>query len=67
MGKVLYLASSSEDRDEATQKFADVLQKDAPAGVRWHHEKMPEERHATIFHPAALKAFRAVLKPDNKR
>jgi predicted alpha/beta superfamily hydrolase len=67
LGKVLYLASSSEDRDDVTQKFADVLKKDAPAGVRWHHEKMPEEKHATIYHPAALKAFRAVLKPDKKR
>jgi predicted alpha/beta superfamily hydrolase len=67
LGKVLYLASSSEDRGDATQKFADVLKKDAPAGVRWHHEKMPEEKHATIYHPAALKAFRAVLKPDKKR
>ena len=65
--KVLYLASSSEDRDDATQKFADVLKKDAPAGVRWHHEKMPEEKHATIYHPAALKAFRVVLKADKKR
>jgi predicted alpha/beta superfamily hydrolase len=67
LGKVLYLASSSEDRGDMTQKFADVLKKDAPAGVRWHHEKIPEEKHATIYHPAALKAFRAVLKPDKKR
>ena len=67
LSKALYLASSSEDRDDVTQKFADVLKKDAPAGVRWHHEKMLEEKHATIYHPAALKAFRAVLKPDKKR
>jgi hypothetical protein len=30
-------------------------------GVRWHYEKMPEEKHATIYHPAALKAFRMML------
>jgi uncharacterized protein len=60
--KTLYLASSSEDR-EATQRFADVLGKDAPTGLRWHYEKMPDEKHSTIYHPAALKAFRAVFKP----
>ncbi|HEV7893855.1 MAG TPA: alpha/beta hydrolase-fold protein [Pyrinomonadaceae bacterium] len=60
--KTLYLVSSSEDT-EATQRFADVLVKDAPAGLRWHYEKMPDEKHSTIYHPAALKAFRAVFKP----
>jgi uncharacterized protein len=60
--KTLYLASSGEDT-EVTQRFADVLGKDAPAGLRWHYEKMPDEKHSTIYHPAALKAFRAVFKP----
>jgi predicted alpha/beta superfamily hydrolase len=60
--KTLYLASSGEDT-EATQRFADILGKDAPPGLRWHHEKMPDEKHSTIYHPAALKAFRAVFKP----
>ena len=61
-GKTLYLASSDDDR-EVTQRFADVLGKQAPAGLNWHYEKMPEEKHSTIYHPAALKAFRAVFKP----
>lgn len=60
--KTLYLASSGEDT-EGTPRFADVLGKEAPAGLRWHYERMPEEKHATIYHPAALKAFRAVFKP----
>ncbi len=60
--KTLYLASSSDD-PEATQRFADILGKQAPPGLRWHYEKMPEEKHSTIYHPAALKAFRAVFKP----
>jgi hypothetical protein len=49
--------------------LATTLARDAPPDVRWHYEKMPEEKHSTIFHPAALKAFRAVLKPpaDRKR
>lgn len=61
-GKTLYLASSSEDT-EGTRRFADVLGKEAPPGLRWHYEKMPDEKHSTIYHPAALKAFRAVFKP----
>jgi predicted alpha/beta superfamily hydrolase len=62
--KVLYLAGSSEDGIVGvTQRFADTLAKNAPPGLHWHYEKMPDEKHSTIYHPAALKAFRAVLKP----
>jgi hypothetical protein len=43
--------------------LATILAKNAPPGLDWHYEKMPEEKHSTIFHPAALKAFRSVLKP----
>ncbi|MFL6257787.1 MAG: alpha/beta hydrolase [Pyrinomonadaceae bacterium] len=60
--KKLYLASSGDDT-EVTQRFADILGKDAPTGLRWHYEKMPDEKHSTIYHPAALKAFRAMFKP----
>ena len=62
--KAVYLASSREkELADVTRAFADVLRADAPPGVRWHHERMPDEGHGTIFHPAALKAFRAVLRP----
>ncbi len=64
LNKTLYFASSSEDTVEITQRFAVILGKNAPSGVRWHYEKMPDEKHSTIYHPAALKAFRAVFKPD---
>ncbi|HKE48773.1 MAG TPA: alpha/beta hydrolase-fold protein [Rhodanobacteraceae bacterium] len=65
-GRTLYIAASSEQRGDvdAVQVLADLLRADAPAGVSWHYEKMPEEKHATIYHPAALKAFRTVFKPD---
>jgi predicted alpha/beta superfamily hydrolase len=62
--KTLYFASSGEDAIVGvTQRFADSLTRNAPPGLHWHYEKMPEEKHSTIYHPAALKAFRAVLKP----
>lgn len=60
----LYLASSSEAGIASeVQRLSDVLQKQAPSGLQWHVEKMPEETHGTIYQPAALKAFRAVFKP----
>ncbi len=49
------------------QRFADTLSKNAPPALRWHYEKMPEESHATIYHPAALRAFRTLFKPDASR
>lgn len=61
--KTLYFASSSDDTAGITQRFADILSKNAGAGIKWHYEKMPDEKHSTIYHPAALKAFRAVFKP----
>jgi predicted alpha/beta superfamily hydrolase len=62
--KTLYFANSGEKEiAELARRFAEVLGENAPPGVRWHHEKMPDEKHSTIFHPAALKAFRALFKP----
>ena len=67
LAKTLYFAQSSEEAVEGVaQKFADVLTKNAPSGLRWHFEKMPDEKHSTIYHPAALKAFRALFKPAVK-
>ncbi len=60
--KTVYFASSSDGTPEIAEKFAGVLRKDAPARLHWHHEKMPEEKHSTIYHPAALKALREVFR-----
>jgi hypothetical protein len=29
--------------------------------------QMPEEKHATVYHPAALKAFRALFAPGSDK
>ena len=64
--KTLYLASSDEKVIAAvTQQFAGVLTTNAPSTIRWHYERMPDEKHSTIYQPAALKAFRVVFKPRN--
>ena len=61
--KFLFVASSADNVVDS-QPFADILAKNAPPNVHWHYEKMPEEKHSTIYHPAALKAFRFVFKPQ---
>jgi predicted alpha/beta superfamily hydrolase len=62
--KTLYFASSDEKGiAEITQRFAEVMSKNASSRIHWHYERMPEEKHSTIYHPSALKAFRAVFGP----
>ena len=62
--KTLYLASSGEPGlADVTRQLAEVLEKGAFAGLNWRHDPMPDEKHSTIYHPAALRAFRAVFKP----
>ncbi|HEX8670395.1 MAG TPA: alpha/beta hydrolase-fold protein [Longimicrobium sp.] len=63
-GRTLYFASSDEKEiaDDAAM-LADSLRTNPSAGLRWHYERMPEEQHPTIYHPAALRAFRALFKP----
>lgn len=66
--KTLYYASSEEkELTKITQRFAGILGKNAPRGVRWFYEKMPGEKHSTIYHPAAIKAFRTVFKPAESK
>ena len=61
--KTLYLAASRDDRSDMIKVFAGVLEKSAPAALTWHYVPMPEETHATIYHPAALQALRQLFKP----
>jgi predicted alpha/beta superfamily hydrolase len=61
--QALWFASSGEQRGDWINRFASSLQANAPTGLKWHYEPLPEEKHSTIYHPAALKAFRTVFKP----
>jgi hypothetical protein len=63
-GKTVYLASSGDGGlEEAIGTLAADLRASEARGLRWFYEPMPEEKHATIYHPAALRAFRTVFKP----
>jgi predicted alpha/beta superfamily hydrolase len=61
--KALWFASSIEHRGDWIERFASAVQANAPPGLQWHYEPMQQERHSTIYHPAAIKAFRAVFRP----
>ena len=64
VGRRLYFASSDEKRiAEEAARFAETLARHAPPGIDWHYEAMPYEKHSTIYHPAALRAFRLLFKP----
>jgi predicted alpha/beta superfamily hydrolase len=66
--KTLYLASSDEpELATLVQQLATVLRTGAFPGLTWHHAPMPEETHGTIYHPAALRAFRTVFAPAPAR
>ncbi|HEX7123280.1 MAG TPA: alpha/beta hydrolase-fold protein [Gemmatimonadaceae bacterium] len=67
-GKRLWLAASSEwELAALTARLASVLQRGKFPGLWWHYEPMPAETHATIYHPAALVAFRALFAPAQNR
>jgi predicted alpha/beta superfamily hydrolase len=52
------------DLFDTSERLFAVLQSGTSAkGLLWRFERFPEEKHATIYHPAALMAFRAVFGP----
>ncbi len=62
--KTLYVAFSSDtERAPTTQRFATILKSVASPKLACYYQAMPEETHATIYHPATLRAFRIVFKP----
>jgi hypothetical protein len=62
--KTLVIAASADGRpDIDPAALAASLGK---AGLAFSYDEWPGETHATIYHPAALKAFRTVFRPDAK-
>jgi predicted alpha/beta superfamily hydrolase len=60
--KVLYIATSADGRTAVDGAALGASLRKSP-GLSFSYDDWPGETHATIYHPAALKAFRAVLKP----
>ena len=63
MDKTLCIASSSEAVGETMQRFAEIAGKNAVSSFHFRYEQLPDEKHSTVYHPAALKAFRLLFKP----
>ncbi|MEZ5500538.1 MAG: alpha/beta hydrolase-fold protein [Steroidobacteraceae bacterium] len=62
--KLLYLGASGEaEPPGATTKFCSRWRDQAPEYRRCVSEDFNEERHATIYHPAALRGLRMILGP----
>ena len=58
----VFIASSDEPgMAEPVTRFVDALRAGSLPGVRVHHAPMPDEHHRTIYHPAALRAFRELF------
>ncbi|MFZ5443412.1 MAG: alpha/beta hydrolase [Myxococcota bacterium] len=60
--RTLFLAGANAEGNGAlVGELAKVLETSAPPRVHWTHAPFPEESHGTVFHPAALRAFRTVF------
>lgn len=65
--KALYLTTAdTKDMQEGAERIVAALRQSNPPGLVWHYEPMPHEHHHTIFHGAALKAFRTIFAPAPK-
>lgn len=65
--KTVYMATSSQGDTAATARLAKLMQATPRSGLTAYYEPMPAETHATIYHPAALRGFRQVLRPQPAR
>jgi predicted alpha/beta superfamily hydrolase len=60
----VFLASSNEpELAELASRLADVLAAHAHTGFFVRYEPFPDESHATLYHPAAVRAFRTLFAP----
>jgi predicted alpha/beta superfamily hydrolase len=62
--KTLYVASSRDDAPiPESRRLEPALKAAAKPNLKWYYQPMPQETHATIYHPAALQALRVVFAP----
>lgn len=65
--KQLYFASSAQTgMENAAKDFSEMLKKSQVQGLQWTYQHYPKETHATVYHPAALIAFRQLFAPATK-
>lgn len=60
--RTLYVAFSRDALGApTTQHFRAALHHAPKGSINWYYQALPQEMHATIYHPAALRALRTVL------
>lgn len=63
-GRALFLASSGQpELSREAARMDSLLRVPGPGRPRHQYVPFPQETHATIYHPAALRGFRALLAP----
>lgn len=62
-GRLFIAASGEPTIASLTVWLPSILQDDAPKGLAWRYLPLPDETHGTVFHPAALRLFRALSEP----
>jgi predicted alpha/beta superfamily hydrolase len=66
--KMLFVATSDEPGIVApAERFLQAVGGSDPKRLRWSYVAMPEEQHSTIYHPAALRAFRKLFAPPPEK
>lgn len=66
-GVRLFITAGKEASESAImQGFVAPLRALGDSRLEWHYHPMPEETHATIYHPAALAAFRRLFAPPGR-
>ena len=63
----LFISHSGEPSiADVVKTLPAMLEISAPKGLGWHYLPLPEETHATVYHPSALRAFRLLFAPERR-
>lgn len=63
----LFIAHSGEPGiAKVVRTLTETLKASAPKGLVWRYLPLPDETHGTVYHPAALRAFREVFAPEKR-
>jgi predicted alpha/beta superfamily hydrolase len=62
-GKRVYLSVANEGAAMGVDGLADALRAASPRGLDWRFEPLVTETHATVYHPAAMRALRLLFAP----
>jgi uncharacterized protein len=67
-GRHLYLSIANEggEMQSGVDRLVHALKSKKPEGLDWRFDPRPDERHDTIYHPAALTALRALFPLSDK-